>query len=316
MEYNDSFFLNVPKFKNGIPKLLVQIYIDFSLKKPLDNEKQVIPPQKLPSMWKEGKESVKSFCNKYDWTYFCIDNNVMNEFIKTFYPECWETFWSLPFSIERVDILKYLWLHRYGGIYMDMDFVIANEFDTFLEDLKAPLMVLSSSNMENVITNSFIVSVPKLDMFYRLSQKALIEDVPFWAISTHLQVMLCTGPLAFTSAIQNENIPFLILPHELFFPNNPLLDDKTEKEYKEYLQTIKKSKKGFLLPIKGGSWNSWDTQILNMFNKYRILVIVISSFFFLFQTLKLFFQMNNKQTLGILSCLVVTVCSVAYIGKS
>lgn len=316
MEWNDETFLSIPKFDNGIPKLLVQIYIDFSLKKPKENEFQVMPMENLPSMWKEGRDSVKQFCKKYNWFYICIDNNVMNAFIKKFYPECWETFWSLPYSIERVDILKYLWLHRYGGIYMDMDFVIANEFNTFLQNLKAPLMVLSSSNMENVITNSFIVSVPKLDMFYRLSQKALIEDVPFWAISTHLQVMLCTGPLAFTSSIHSENIPYVILPHELFFPNNPLLDDKTEKEYKEYLEKIKNSKKSFLIPIKGGTWNSWDTQILNLFNKYRILIIVISSFFFLFQMLKLLFQINNKQSIGVIISVVFIICSIAYAGKS
>lgn len=311
----DDYFLHLPKLKNGIPKFLVQIYIDFSLKKPAKGEIQFQEDKAKPLLWKEGQESVKQFCKSHGWTYVCIDNNTMNEFVQTHYPEFWDTFWELPYSIERVDILKYLWLHRYGGIYMDMDFIVSKEFSSYVEDLTAPLMVLSSSNMENVITNSFIVCLPKLQLFYNLSETALIEKVPIWAISTHLQVMLCSGPLAFTTFIQKANIPYVILPHDLFFPNNPIMDDKTEKEYKDYIEKLNQSKKSFLIPIKGGTWNSLDTNILNTFNKYRILVVVISSFLFVVQVFKSFNFSTKDSILGLVGILAF-LCVVAYLSKT
>jgi len=322
-------FKDCKKLKNNIPKILLQIFIDFKKKKPerlhsknldkLEEKKKHEKEKKfkkLPHLWKQGKESVEHFCIHQNWEYICLDYYDMNDFILSYYPDLFDAFWELPYPIQRVDILKYLWLHTFGGIYMDLDFIVTQEFNSYLENLNAPLMVLSSSNMENVITNSFIVSTPNQNIFLKLSKEALKNQSPFWAISTHLQVMLSTGPLGFTKALQKEGLPYLILPHELFFPNNPLLDDKTDLEYQEYIQKVKTTQKSFLLPIKGGSWNSWDTKILNTFNKYRILVIVLTSYLFLFQTIKFLFNTTNKNALLYVILLTFIVCSFAYFTKS
>jgi mannosyltransferase OCH1-like enzyme len=300
----------------------LQIYIDFKKKKPNDKVMKIIEQgpkpklKKLPHLWKQGKESVENFCSLYEWEYVCLDYYDMNAFLLEYYPDLFDAFWDLPYPIQRVDILKYLWLHTFGGVYMDMDFIVTKEFQSYINDLNAPVMVLSSSNMENVITNSFIVANPKQELFIKLSKEALLNESPFWAISTHLQVMLSTGPLAFTKALHKEGLPYLILPHELFFPNNPLLDDKTEVEYEEYIKKVKKSQTSFLLPIKGGTWNSWDTKILNVFNKYRILVIVISSYFFLFQMIKFIFNTNNKNAFLSVIAITCIVCSFSYLTKT
>lgn len=316
------------KLGNNIPKILLQIYIDFKKKKPNEKSLKILEDElkiekleknkykKLSKLWKQGKESVEHFCTIHNWSYVCLDYYDMNAFVLKYFPDLFDAFWKLPYPIQRVDILKYLWLYKFGGIYMDMDFIVTQEFNSYLEKLNAPLMVLSSSNMENVITNSFIVSNPNQDIFLKLSRKACLNESPFWAISTHLQVMLSTGPLGFTKALQCEGTPYLILPHELFFPNNPLLDDKTDSEYQEYIQKVKNAQKSFLLPVKGGTWNSWDTNILNAFNKYRILVIVLSSYFFLFQCIKNLFGISNKNALLWVIVLTATVCGFAYFTKA
>lgn len=313
------------RLKNNIPKLVFQIYIDFNIRQPLIlqdiNElycktSQNIQNSKLPLLWNEGRQSVKEACEEYDWKYILINNSFMNVFLQLFYPECKENFWNLPYSIERVDILKYLLLHRYGGLYMDMDFILNKPFFSYITNLQAPLMVLSSSNMDNIITNSFIISIPKIDMFYRLSQTALTTTLPFWAISTHLQIMLATGPLAFTSSVQGERIPYVILPRDLFFPNNPLYEEnKNEKEYKDFIDKERLKTKSFLMPIKGATWNTLDSKMLNLFNRHKVLLIFISSFLFLFQLIKSSFNINTTKSIIAVFSLIFIVCFISYVTK-
>ena len=93
------------------------------------------------------------------------------------------------------------------------------------------------------------------------------------------------------------------------------MDDKTEKEYKEYIEKLNQSKKSFLIPIKGGTWNSLDTEILNAFNKYRILVVVISSFLFIVQLFKTFNFSTKDSILGLVGVLAV-LCIIAYLSKT
>jgi len=189
-------------------------------------------------------------------------------------------------------------------------------FFSYLSNLQAPLMVLSSSNMDNIITNSLIVSVPKIDMFNRLSKEAMTNVLPFWAISTHLQVMLTTGPLAFTKIIQSEQIPYVILPRNLFFPSNPLFEDsEDELEYRKYIDSERKKTQSFLMPIKGATWNSLDSQMLNLFNKHKVLLIFVSSFLFLFQVVKNSVGLSNTKSFFAVVSFIALVCVISYVSK-
>jgi mannosyltransferase OCH1-like enzyme len=322
----DNELLNVSKLKNEIPKIVFQIYIQFDLREPIilqdvhDEYDKVsnenVRRLDLPMLWHDGKQTVQSACENEGWKYILIDNSFMNVFLKCFYSEFIESFWNLPYSIERVDILKYLLLHRYGGLYMDMDFLVNKPFFSYISNLQAPLMVLSSSNMDNIITNSLIVSVPKIDMFFRLSKQALLNNLPFWAISTHLQVMLATGPLAFTKIIKNEQLPYVILPRDLFFPSNPLFEDaEDELEYRKYIEKERKKTKSFLMPIKGATWNSLDSQMLNMFNRHKVLLIFVSSFLFLFQIIKNSMGLNNSKSFIAVVSFIAIVCVISYVSK-
>jgi hypothetical protein len=197
-----------------------------------------------------------------------------------------------------------------------MDFLVNKPFFSYLSNLQAPLMVLSSSNMDNIITNSLIISIPKIDMFYRLCKQALSNNLPFWAISTHLQVMLTTGPLAFTKSIQNEQIPYVILPRDLFFPSNPLFENADDElEYRKYIESERKKTKSFLMPIKGATWNSLDSQMLNMFNKHKVLLIFVSSFLFLFQIVKNSVGLSNTKSFIAVVAFIALVCVISYLSK-
>ena len=43
------------------------------------------------------------------------------DFVKTEWPQYWETYAIMPHPVMRADLFRYLILLRYGGIYTDVD---------------------------------------------------------------------------------------------------------------------------------------------------------------------------------------------------
>tara|TARA_R110002020_G_scaffold94773_1_gene227735 strand:+ start:1111 stop:1722 length:612 start_codon:yes stop_codon:yes gene_type:complete len=61
---------------------------------------------------------------------FCKENKIelrfwneeeVEELIETDYPEFWDTYQEFPQKIMKVDFARYIILHKFGGIYLDMD---------------------------------------------------------------------------------------------------------------------------------------------------------------------------------------------------
>jgi mannosyltransferase OCH1-like enzyme len=214
----------------------------------------------VPAAWKPGQESLLKALPS-DYTYVYLTDKAMFEFVDFAFPEFSENFALMPHPIQRADILRYLWLYAYGGIYMDLDYFVIRPFTHFIEALSGPIMVIHSSNVGTILTNSFIIARPGVPFFLDLAREALENPKTSWAsVSKHLEVMMTTGPLAFDRFVRSSGVPYTVLPQKLFLPTSPMIDDH------EGLQ-------GYMKPLEGGSWNSGDSAILNFLNKYKFFVI-------------------------------------------
>lgn len=76
-------------------------------------------------------------CKKYyknweikEWTDTGIDH-----FVKTEYPQYYSRFSEMVPIIRRVDAVRYLWMHYYGGVYLDMDVECIRPLDDFVRAL-------------------------------------------------------------------------------------------------------------------------------------------------------------------------------------
>jgi len=93
-----------------IPRTIHQIYFDFG---------------------KGSYRSISDFCWNHDKTeVFCKENNIelkfwnekmVEDLIRTDYPEFWDTYQAFPQPIMKVDFARYVILHKFGGIYLDLD---------------------------------------------------------------------------------------------------------------------------------------------------------------------------------------------------
>jgi mannosyltransferase OCH1-like enzyme len=91
---------------------------------------------KMNDLFKKSHQSYKDFCTKNNYEYILWDADACNELIQE-YPDYVELYNSVRFSIMKVDIIRFIILHKYGGLYADLD-TIPN-----CETLKASTFIIA-----------------------------------------------------------------------------------------------------------------------------------------------------------------------------
>lgn len=87
------------------------------------------------AMPQEYKKNVSSW-NKYhpEWTVYFWDKKGMDNLVLTHYPEFKKLWKSCGHIMEFIDIVKFIILHRYGGLYVDTDIECLRTYpDKFLQ---------------------------------------------------------------------------------------------------------------------------------------------------------------------------------------
>lgn len=96
-------------------------------------------PRVIHQIWFQGQNvNIKKYkdcqksCKKIyqNWDYILWDKKKIETMIKRDYPQYWKLYNIYPFMIQKIDIAKIFIMHRYGGVYMDMDMECLKEIDT------------------------------------------------------------------------------------------------------------------------------------------------------------------------------------------
>ncbi len=92
------------------------------------------------------------------------------------YPEFLETYNILPMNVMRADMARLLYIHRYGGLYVDLDYEAkANVFEK-LPNTDAEIFVVESPTLMNeVMQNSLMVSKTLRHPFWYETCKSIVE---------------------------------------------------------------------------------------------------------------------------------------------
>lgn len=143
----------------------------------------------VPKKWKKAQQSCIDYHRDYKYKLWTDEEGL--ELIKTEYPWFLKTYLSYPYDIQRVDAVRYFILHKYGGIYIDLD-VGCNQKLEFMrnEDFTAPLTYPVG------ISNDIMSSVPGSKFLDRAIRR--LEFWNHWLFIKYIQVMFGTGPMFLT----------------------------------------------------------------------------------------------------------------------
>lgn len=199
-----------------------------------------------PSMWKQTHP---------DYQYILWTDNDIREYIKQNYPEFLTIHDNYEYNIQRADLIRYFILHDFGGIYSDLDLYPIENIEKHVKNFDSDVLLVNSGNVKNCITNSFMISKKNAPLWKEVHNK-LKNKIPFLIPGKHLKVMLSTGPLMLSNVCKKNKEYYQLLPSKKFMAYSTEDDRSIIKEH------------AILIPLKGQSWNEWDSHVLNFLNKH------------------------------------------------
>ncbi len=149
---------------NTIPKQIFQIALgeEYRARLPLDILRQNILDK------------------NQDYLYTLLTERDANAFIETHYPAYLNTYNALERIHYKSDLLRYLYLHKYGGIYVDIDLLPVLSFDILLQKMDCSLYVPLGAhhNGKLEVANGFIGSVPSHPLWIKLVDEIVRNPNP------------------------------------------------------------------------------------------------------------------------------------------
>ncbi|KAI8905200.1 hypothetical protein EDD86DRAFT_212423 [Gorgonomyces haynaldii] len=180
--------------------------------------------------------------------------------MRKFYPY-WSPFYeSFTRNIHRIDSVRYLLLHKFGGIYADLDTICLKRIDDLLKGDVVLASIANDARWDNDVPNAFMASKPNQPMWLYVWATILYKTID----------MRTTGPEAITGPMMLfETLPIWqrlynniselnILPAGLVYgedwrwPNPECLEAKESEEARS--KCIAKHPGLYVLTVWTHSW--------------------------------------------------------------
>lgn len=201
----------------------------------------------VPEKWQAAQQSCRDL--HAGWEYRLWTDSDAEEFIQQHYPHLLASFKSYPYNIERADAIRYLILHHFGGIYIDLDIVCLRSLDF----LRAYEFVMPQT-MPVGFSNDFLVGTKGHPFLGKL-----VSSLPRWNLrlgSKYPTVMFSTGPM------------FVTLQATFFHARRSL----SVLPFSLYGKYTKKAVDPLLQHLYGSSWHSSDAQSVLWIVKHPVVL--------------------------------------------
>jgi mannosyltransferase OCH1-like enzyme len=227
---------------------------------------------------KKAYEKLKRYRDSWkiknpSWCHVEWNKDYCYDLIKYIYPEHTELYKQYKYQIQRCDAIRYFILHRYGGLYADMDYFCNRPFDEVLENYQNDIYFVQSPNStigqdNDHISNSLMYSKPNnpfwKKIFIELEQN---KTCPYF-YTKHMHVMFTTGPAFLNRIYSKYKYRFRVksYPHRYFHPFG-LKDD---------ILSLKLGDNVYAAHIGKGSWEESDSKVLIGFvREWKVLLSIL-----------------------------------------
>ena len=163
-----------------------------------------------------------------NWRYEYWDNDRMNRFVKTFYPEYRDAFQRYPYHIQRWDAIRYLILYKTGGMYVDFDYESLKPIDELLKGKSCCFAMEPEShrkifNRDIIFNNALMAAVPGHPFMQKIIKRVFSEEtVRYRDVSKDICVFKTTGPWQlidlYEQATEAEKAAVYLIPDKYVTP--------------------------------------------------------------------------------------------------
>jgi mannosyltransferase OCH1-like enzyme len=188
-----------------------------------------------------------------DFTFLFFDDNDCFKFVFKNYPEYIDLYESLS-NIEKADIFRYLALHKYGGVYADIDTACFKPIGPLLELFnKSVITGIEYENPQQYL--QWFIACPKnsnlmIELVNEVNNRMWLRPFKSLTLSENELVYYTTGPVMFTSVLKNSSESVSVLEKgKLGCYDEKLIDKNSYIQH--YFASSWKSKNVSNFKIKG-----------------------------------------------------------------
>ncbi|HEX9887471.1 MAG TPA: glycosyltransferase [Longimicrobiales bacterium] len=211
-------------------------------------------PHILHQTWKDHdvperfRESVESWRRHHpDWEYRFWTDDDLEALVAADYPGVLDLFRAYREPIQRVDAARYMILHRFGGVYSDLDIVCVRPITPLAEHV-----VVLPDTAPAGVSNDLMMAEAGHPFFQELVD-GLGAAAARWdrrVVPRHFRVLLSTGSLYVTGALRRTRWrgDVTVLGAEEYRSQDPA--------------------KAYVLHRPGDTWAGWDTRALTWLHRH------------------------------------------------
>lgn len=214
----------------------------------------------IPQKWMKSYNSWRTL--HPEWKYILWTDIMIREYILTHHPHLLYIHDSYPYNIQRADMIRYIVLYDFGGVYSDLDLYPVENINRFVDGICSDTAFVYSANTD-CFTNALMMSKPGAKLWMEVFD-LLKKPLPWYVFGKHMVVMKSTGPLMLTQALKDTQTTYSVLPKSMFNPYS-VCDDLDVEKSGAVIRTL-----------EGSSWHSFDSKIYNYVFRNRYLFIALA----------------------------------------
>lgn len=217
--------------------------------------------REVPDKWKPSQQAIKIFCS--DWEYVLTTDEDNRNFVIARFPEYLALYDSFEKEIYRADMIRYMYLYTYGGVYLDLDLQLVKSLDDLLE--YGDLFLVKTPNFGGY-TNAFMASAPGNVFWLRCLEEIERRSVnkPFY-IQGDLKVLYTTGPSMITKVVSEYNRPFVTIPYKLGHPCSVC----------DTYDGVCEDEDSYVLELEGSSWSTSAKLMHFLYCRWKLILVII-----------------------------------------
>jgi mannosyltransferase OCH1-like enzyme len=182
----------------------------------------------VPEQWATSVIKYKALASE-GWEYKLWTDEDNRNLVKDHYNWFLETFDGYKYPIQRADAIRYFILHKYGGVYSDLDIQPRQNFTAFYHLYKHADICLPSTKQGNsfanqIYSNCFMMSAPNCPFWPIVWErlKAPLNKTKWWkpilSKSHYFYILYTTGPGVICDAAEEYTGEIVAIPAQLIQP--------------------------------------------------------------------------------------------------
>ena len=139
----------------------------------------------VPERWRSAQQSVR--LQNPDFHYTLLTDHDRRDILRKHWPQLLPILRDYPHAVQRADLIRYVVMYLFGGVYLDLDYVCLRPLAGLVERVSAAVGLVPSTNSPNYVSNSVLISRPGASFWLEVIHNAC-KQPPWWAITRHAQV--------------------------------------------------------------------------------------------------------------------------------